>query len=258
MARGVNGMCPLGACWPWPMISSTCWRTASREMPMLSEGLGRDTLTLVDQAQEDVLGADVVVVEHPRLFLREHHNTTSAVGEPFEHGLHFRSYSPARAGWNETVAAPPDRHTGLRRACPGETAPHRANSTGTVRVTRPLYALGESRRRDRWTQADRCRRPRGPRVVPVGGRSGTGRRLVRALVRRVVAGAQVCGDPAARADRDSLLGGPAPDVGGVLGAPGDPAAGLRGVGTVTRRPAAIHGAKDSRSFSAFASERSTS
>ena len=28
-SRGVNGMCPDGACWPWPMISSTCCHTAS-------------------------------------------------------------------------------------------------------------------------------------------------------------------------------------------------------------------------------------
>ena len=29
----VNGMCPDGACWPRPMISSTCCRTASRLIP---------------------------------------------------------------------------------------------------------------------------------------------------------------------------------------------------------------------------------
>ncbi len=49
------------------------------------EGLGGDALTLVDEAQEDVLGADVVVVEHARLFLREHHDPTSPIGKPLEH-----------------------------------------------------------------------------------------------------------------------------------------------------------------------------
>ena len=39
LARGVNGMCPDGACWPWPMISSTCWRTPSREIPRDSSAL---------------------------------------------------------------------------------------------------------------------------------------------------------------------------------------------------------------------------
>ena len=35
------------------------------------ERLGGDAFALVDQPEQDVLGADVVVVEHPRLFLRE-------------------------------------------------------------------------------------------------------------------------------------------------------------------------------------------
>jgi hypothetical protein len=39
----------------------------------------------VDETEEDVLGADVVVVEHPRLFLREHDHSPGAVREPFEH-----------------------------------------------------------------------------------------------------------------------------------------------------------------------------
>jgi hypothetical protein len=47
--------------------------------------LRRDALTLVDQAEQDVLGADVVVVEHPRLFLREHDHPAGPVGEPLEH-----------------------------------------------------------------------------------------------------------------------------------------------------------------------------
>ena len=53
--------------------------------PHRLEGLGGHALTLVDQAEQDVLGADVVVVEHPRLFLREDDDAACAVGETLEH-----------------------------------------------------------------------------------------------------------------------------------------------------------------------------
>ena len=47
--------------------------------------LGRDAFALVDEAEQDVLGPDVVVVEHPGLFLGQDDNTTGAVGESLEH-----------------------------------------------------------------------------------------------------------------------------------------------------------------------------
>ena len=47
--------------------------------------LGRDAFALVDEAEQDVLGADVVVVEHPGLFLSQDHNPPRPVGEPLEH-----------------------------------------------------------------------------------------------------------------------------------------------------------------------------
>ncbi len=50
------------------------------------EGLARDAFALVDQPEQDVLGADVVVVEAPCLFLGEHDDAAGAVCEPFEHG----------------------------------------------------------------------------------------------------------------------------------------------------------------------------
>src|SRR6185437_11763719 len=49
------------------------------------QGLRGHALPLVDEAKEDVLGADVVVVEHPGLFLGQDDNTPCSVGEPLEH-----------------------------------------------------------------------------------------------------------------------------------------------------------------------------
>ena len=49
------------------------------------EGLGRDAFALVDQSEQDVLGADVVVVEQPRFLLREDNDSAGPVGEALEH-----------------------------------------------------------------------------------------------------------------------------------------------------------------------------
>ena len=49
------------------------------------EGLGGDALTLVDQAEQDVLRADVVVVEHPGLFLGQDDHPPRAIGKSLEH-----------------------------------------------------------------------------------------------------------------------------------------------------------------------------
>ena len=49
------------------------------------ERLCRDALTLVDQAQQDVLGPDVVVVQHAGLFLRQHDDATGPIGKPLKH-----------------------------------------------------------------------------------------------------------------------------------------------------------------------------
>ena len=48
------------------------------------EGLGRDAFALVDQPEQDVLRADVVVVEEPSFLLGQHHDPSGSVGEPFE------------------------------------------------------------------------------------------------------------------------------------------------------------------------------
>src|SRR5579875_2360694 len=55
--------------------------------PQRLQGLGGHALALVDQPEQDVLGADVVVVEHPGLFLCQDHNPPRPVGNPLEHLL---------------------------------------------------------------------------------------------------------------------------------------------------------------------------
>ena len=59
--------------------------------PERLERLRGDTLALVDQTEQDVLGADVVVVEQARFFLRQHHDSAGSVGESFEHGASLRA-----------------------------------------------------------------------------------------------------------------------------------------------------------------------
>ena len=53
--------------------------------PERLECLGGNSFALVDQSQEDVLGADEAVVQQARLFLRKHQHPPCPVGETFEH-----------------------------------------------------------------------------------------------------------------------------------------------------------------------------
>ena len=53
--------------------------------PQRLKCLSCNAFSLVDEAQQDVLSADVVVVEHPGLFLCQHHNPPRPVGKPLEH-----------------------------------------------------------------------------------------------------------------------------------------------------------------------------
>jgi hypothetical protein len=50
---------------------------------------GGDALTLADQPEQDVLGADVVVVEEASLLLSEEENSSCAISEALEHGCSF-------------------------------------------------------------------------------------------------------------------------------------------------------------------------
>ena len=53
--------------------------------PQRLERLGRYTFALMDEAKQDVLGADVVVIEHPGFFLRQDNNPPRSIGKPLEH-----------------------------------------------------------------------------------------------------------------------------------------------------------------------------
>ena len=113
MARGVNGMCPDGDEPPWPMISSTWLRTASSEMFERFEGLGGDALALVDEAEEDVLGADVVVVQEACFLLRQHDDPAGPVGEAFEQLDRLYGWTDT---WSRVYRPAPRRHGLGRRA----------------------------------------------------------------------------------------------------------------------------------------------
>jgi hypothetical protein len=52
------------------------------------KGLGRYSLAFMDEAEQYVLGSDVVVVEHARLFLGKHDNATGTVGKSLKHAAH--------------------------------------------------------------------------------------------------------------------------------------------------------------------------
>ena len=51
------------------------------------QSLRCDTLALLDQAEQDVLGADVVVIQRACFLLRQHNDAARAIREPLEHGV---------------------------------------------------------------------------------------------------------------------------------------------------------------------------
>ena len=94
---------------------------------------GRDTVALADQSEQDVLGADVVVLKPPGLVLSQAHNLPGPVGEPLEHRL------PPRATEQNLAASPERRPDGT---CPGKPVmvhPHYASAAARRdRKSRPL------------------------------------------------------------------------------------------------------------------------
>ena len=96
------------------MISST-WRADGLERDAEAlERLGGDAVALVDQAEQDVLGADVVVGEHAGLFLGQHDHPTGPVGEPLEHA------SPSGCVW---TSSPVPIWKAPRTGCPQMNKP---------------------------------------------------------------------------------------------------------------------------------------
>src|SRR5258708_30030090 len=57
----------------------------------------------MDEAEQDMLGADVVVVQHPGLFLSQDHHPPRPVGKPLEHLV--APHRAAREG-NRSLARP--------------------------------------------------------------------------------------------------------------------------------------------------------
>src|SRR5271170_1763739 len=53
--------------------------------PEQLQRLGCHPAVLTDEAEQDVLGADVFAVKHPGLFLGQHYDASRPVGEPLEH-----------------------------------------------------------------------------------------------------------------------------------------------------------------------------
>src|SRR5690349_18158126 len=132
---------------------------------------GRDTFTLADQAEQDVLGADVVVFEPPGFFLSQDHNLSGPVGEPLEHRL------PPRATEQNLAARPEHPPNGT---CPGKPVmvhPHYASAEAR-RDRKPPARSGRRLPPSKRPAADEpAQRPR-RRVLPAGAR---GRRLAGAV-----------------------------------------------------------------------------
>src|SRR5690606_9206370 len=74
--------------------------------PERLEGLGGDAFALVDEPEQDVLGADVAVVEEPRFLLRQDDDSASAVGEPFEQDWASPRERGLGAGFGELYRPP--------------------------------------------------------------------------------------------------------------------------------------------------------
>ena len=63
--------------------------------PQRLQRLGCDAFAFVNKTQQDVLSADVVVVEHPGLFLRQDDHPAGTVGKSFEHRRLPALHSPS-------------------------------------------------------------------------------------------------------------------------------------------------------------------
>src|SRR6185437_15654849 len=123
--------------------------------PERLERLGRNSFALMDEAEQDVLGANVVVVQHPGFFLRQDNNPPRPVGKPLEHVValltagirQVSAFLPAPHGSRvpdpvrNAICANYRRRSPDTRPSPHPTAP----IGGVVPSTPPANALGKPR-----------------------------------------------------------------------------------------------------------------
>ncbi len=67
------------------------------------EHAGRKALLFAQQTEQDVLGADVVVLERPRLFLRQDDHLAGSLCKSLEHDCYFSLFGRYSGGWSVAV-----------------------------------------------------------------------------------------------------------------------------------------------------------
>ena len=83
----MNAMWPVGATAVGPTMRTTSARDDIERDARRFEDLRGDAVALGEQAEQQVLGADVVVRQAAGLLLRQHHHRAGLIGEAFEHAL---------------------------------------------------------------------------------------------------------------------------------------------------------------------------
>src|SRR5262249_31000936 len=118
--------------------------------PQRLQRLGRYALALMDEAEQDVLRAYVVMVERPGLFLSQDHNPPRPVGEPLEHLV---APSPSSRRGNSILLVPSRL---LARAGQGGSVPSYAGSEPAAgQRTRGVQRADQPAAR-RWDAMCRC------------------------------------------------------------------------------------------------------
>ena len=84
MARGVNGNLPRGDLVALADDARDLGADLLHGDVERLEDAGSEALLLAEQAEQDVLGTDVVVLQRPRLVLRENHDLPGSFGESLE------------------------------------------------------------------------------------------------------------------------------------------------------------------------------
>ena len=83
-ARGVRPVVPRTMRSLRPILCSTARASLVEVNSEIAEHVGRDTVAFADQAQQHMLGADVVVVEALRFFLCQPQDLASPLGKPHD------------------------------------------------------------------------------------------------------------------------------------------------------------------------------